>query len=182
MTASLFSLDDYTAMLPTLFPRGRAWSTDPSSEQQQFIATLAPSFQRLDAAAQGLIVDGFPATAAQLLTEWEGSLGLPDPCVGEAATTAQRQAQVVLRLTDGGGQSAQHYISYAAQLGFEISIETFSPFMCGRNACGQPLYGPQWAFAWAVTVEASTQGFANSVLLCELEGKAPANTTVFLNT
>ena len=176
-----FTAAAYAAALASLRPRGRMWPEEAASCQVQTLAAAAGSFERLDAAAQGLLTDAFPATAQQLLPEWENSLGLPDPCVGEDATVAQRQAQLVARLTATGSQAPQRYIDYATSLGFQIQLETFAPFRCGFSACGDGLGGPEWSFAWAIKVsQPSSQGFAAGVLLCEFAGMAPAEPTVFL--
>jgi uncharacterized protein YmfQ (DUF2313 family) len=180
--SALFTQSDYGAALSALRPRGRVWPTDPDSVQVQTLTACAGSFERLDAGAQNLLVDAFPATTVDLLPEWQSSLGLPDPCVGPGATLQQSQAQVVARLTGIGGVSRADYIAYAAALGFTISIVTYTPFRCGFGTCGSPLGGPDWAFAWGVDVTASTQGFADSVLLCEFQALKPAETTVFLTS
>jgi uncharacterized protein YmfQ (DUF2313 family) len=178
MTAR-FSLADYAGALLSLLPRGRAWSGDPQSTQYATLTGLAGVMEQVDGDAVDLIADGFPATAVNLLPEWEQSLGLPDPCAGPSPTVSQRQAQVAARFAGGGGQSRQRFIDYAATLGFEISITVYAPFCSGRNTCGQPVYGQAWAFAWSVQVLSNTSGLPNSVLECELNAIKPAETTLF---
>jgi uncharacterized protein YmfQ (DUF2313 family) len=179
MTAR-FALADYAAVLRRLLPRGRVWSEDPGSVQGAVITGLAGGFERSDAAAVALLVDVFPATTDALLPEWEASLGLPDPCAGPEATAPQRRAQVVARLVAGGGLSASRYITFAAELGFTIEIETYAPFRVGVNRVTQRLFSRAWAHAWGVRVLANTSGLSSAVLLCELEAIRPAETTVFL--
>ncbi|WP_197520275.1 putative phage tail protein, partial [Paraburkholderia tropica] len=55
------------------------------------------SYERSTSRANYLLIDSFPPTAYELLPEWESTLGLPDPCAGEAPTIPQRQAQVLAR-------------------------------------------------------------------------------------
>lgn len=179
MTAR-FSLADYASALRALMPRGRVWSDDPESIQGKVLTSLAGAMERSDAAAADLLADVFPATTTDLLTEWESSLGLPDPCVGEGATLEQRRAQVVARLVAGGGLSAARYIAFAAELGFTITIQTFAPFRVGVNHCGDALYSGLDAFAWGVTIVSNTSGLPDEVLRCELEAIRPGETVVFL--
>lgn len=180
MTDALYSSGEYQAALLALLPRGRVWPRDLDALQADFMAGLAPTFNRHDQRAQNLLVDAFPATAVELLPEWEESLGLPDPCAGPAATIEQRQAQVVARLTDNGGQSAAHFIDFAAKLGFTITITYFAPFRIGHSRAGDPIYGESWIFAWQVnSPDVSLQ--PNAVLECELRARAPAHTYVLFN-
>lgn len=185
--AGLYALGDYVAAVRALLPRGRAWE---GSVIGQVVQGLCGSAARLDARAQDLLVDAFPASSVELLPDWESSLGLPDPCAGIAPTIQQREAQVVARLTDSGGQSAQHFINFAAQLGYTISIRNYAPSRFGRPF-GQPFGGEAWAHTWAVIAPLETvtrfafgqSGFgepfaawSNAVLECELQARAPAHT------
>ncbi len=196
-----FSATDYAAALMKLLPRGRVWPRDAGSTQAQGVACFAPAMERVDAAAVQLLVDAFPGTTTNLLGEWEASLGLPDPCLGANPTLLQRRAQVVSRIADGGGQSAQRFIDFAAQLGFVIEISTFSPFRTGRSRVGSPLNSPGWAFGWRVKVISGATGTENAAfrtgegrmgdrltstaagleaLFCELRRIAPAHTILLL--
>jgi uncharacterized protein YmfQ (DUF2313 family) len=124
---------DYLEAIQGLLPRGRVWPRESDSVQAQALSGLAPTPQRVDAAGLALLVDAFPATAVDLLPEWEESLGLPDPCAGEAPTIAARQAQVVARFSGGGGQSVPFFIAFAAALGFTITITEFTGSLALAN-------------------------------------------------
>ncbi|HEV2364032.1 MAG TPA: putative phage tail protein [Caulobacteraceae bacterium] len=190
----LFGTDDYAAALVALLPRGRVWpAADPTTTQGQVVASLAPWLKRVDNAAQALLVDAFPASAVDLLPEWEESLGLPDPCAGEAPTLQQRERQVVARLTEIGSPSPPAIAAFAAALGFGIAIEEFAPFRAGAGHVGDPLCGEAWAHAWQVlaplyTVTTFQAGrsaageplatWGNRVLECEIRERAPAHTIV----
>jgi uncharacterized protein YmfQ (DUF2313 family) len=177
---SLFSLSDYASILSALMPRGRFWSRDPGSTQQQVLAAFAPTAQRVDAAAQALLEDAFPSTAVGLLPQWESSLGLT--LSDAAGTTAQRQANVVAELVAVGGQSGPDFIAFAAELGFTITIERYAPFRCGLNFCGDAIGGEDWCFAWSITVVANTGTLTSGQLLAKIQAIAPAETTVFLSS
>lgn len=150
--AGLYSADDYTAALRALLPRGRVWPTDAGTTQADVIASLSPSFAQVDSDAIALLADLFPSTTTNFVAEWESALGLPDPCLGPNPTLEQQRDQIVARFIGGGGQSAQRFIDFAATLGFVITISCFAPFRMGRSRMGQPINGPDWAFAWKITI------------------------------
>lgn len=197
-----YPASSYAAAERALMPVGRVWPNDPGTVQSAVLAALANEFETSDAAARALLVDSFPATAVDLLPEWEESLGLPDPCAGPNPTLQQRQAQVLARFTGGGGQSAQRFIDYAEALGFQIEITTYAPFRAGRSRAGQPVGGSDWSHAWRVTVIArnggadfaafragqaragdalSSAAFSDAVLQCEFTAIAPAHTTIIFS-
>lgn len=193
MTTVVYSVDDFHAALWNLMPRGRAWAKEPGSVQDQVLASLAPSHQRLCAASLGLISDAFPATAIDMIPEWQLTLGLPDPCAGPAPTLIQQRQQIVARFADDGGQSAAYFEALAATLGYQITITNNAPFRCGQSACNQQLGGQEWSFSWVVHAPSYTvnpflagqsaagdplSSTGNAVLECELQERSPAHTVL----
>ena len=186
--------DDFLVAFQALLPRGAVWPREPEAVQTRALAALMPTWSRLAARDENLLVDAFPATTTELLPEWEWSLGLPDPCAGEAPTIELRRAQVLARFTGLGGQSAAYYTAFAATLGYDIAITQFRPRRFG-DPFGQPMNGVSWAFAWQVdapqfTVTARKFGDAfgepfatwgSTVLLCELQRLAPAHTVLMFS-
>ena len=187
-----FEAEDYRQAFQALLPRGPAWPRDDDSIQTQVARALAPTWARVDRRAGELLVDAFPATAVGLLPEWEETLGLPDPCAGPAPSVQARQAQVAARIANPGGQSAAYITSFAAQLGFTITIQNYAPFRCGRSGLGQTLGGKAWYNAWSVTAPLTNvrkfragsragerlRTWGNDVLECEIRRIAPAHTVV----
>lgn len=154
------------------------------------LGAFASVFQRSNGDAAGLLEDAFPTTSVGLLPEWESTLGLPDPCAGPQPTIQARQAQVAARIASVGGQSPQHYIDYAASLGYAITITQFSPSRFGRSF-GLPFGGMDWAYAWQVNAQIfpiqrfrfgvdafgeTFQSWGSTVLQCELQAASPAHT------
>ncbi len=195
MAAPIYSQGDYRSALQALFPRGRVWPRDLDATQAATLGGLARAFARANGDAAALLVDAFPSTTAELLPEWESSLGLPDPCAGVQPTVQTRRAQVIARLTALGGQSVDYFISLAQALGYSITITQFAPSRFGR-AFGNPFGGAAWAHAWQVNVanytiqsfrfgsDAFGEAFAawgGTVLQCELQAAAPAHTTINFN-
>ena len=191
MPKPAFTDDDFARALFNLMPPGRAWNRDPDSVQSQAIATYAPTFRRNSDSAVALLTDGFPTSTVNLLPEWESTLGLPDPCAGTAPTLQARRAQVQARFANSGGQSIKDFETYAAGLGYAITIRQYTPFRVGANACGQPLGGLDWLYTWAVETKTNTitsfragssrlgeplSSWGNAVLECELNAIKPAHT------
>lgn len=189
----VYSVDDFHGAFQRLMPRGRVWNKEAGSTQDHVLAALAPTYQRSTLAAVNLIADAFPATANDMLPEWQAALGLPDPCAGPAPSIVQARQQVVARLTNSGGQSAPYFISFAAALGYAITITNDAPFRCGQSHCGQHLGSQDWFFSWVISApEYTSQPFlagqstagdplgstGNAVLQCELETAAPAHTVL----
>ena len=185
-----FSDADYTRAIANLLPPGRAWSREPDSVQMQAMGCYAQTFRRNSDSALALLADSFPASAINLLPEWEASLGLPDPCAGVAPTLQARRAQVTARFAATGGQSVSDFETYAAGLGYTIKVKQYSPFRVGQNAMGQQLGGLDWLNTWAIETPANTitrfrtgaaamgeplASWGNAVLECELNDIAPAH-------
>ena len=170
---------DYAGALRALMPTGRVWPSDPNTDQQRALAALSNLPARLDRAADHLLAGALPGDSLDLLPEWEVSLGLPDPCAGSDPTIAARVNQVRARFIGSGGQSVPFFTAFCSALGFTVQIEPYAPFRVGHTA-GEPLYGDDWIFAWAVRILASSDVVSIDVLLCELNALKPAHTCVFL--
>lgn len=178
--SALFSAEDYAAAARALMPRGAVWPDDPQTVQGKLLAALALTWWRVDGEAIQLLADTFPATTFALLEEWEASVGLPDPAIGEASTDEQRRAQIVARLVGAGGQSRERFISFAATLGFTITITNYAPLRVGHFNAGDSAYSQIWADAWGVHITANTGGLSPDALKAELEAIKPAETTILL--
>lgn len=194
MPGSIFSSADFLAALQALLPRGKAWPRDPDAVQTEVADALSPTYARQSAASNGLLLDSPPFQLDQMLPEWEATLGLPDPCAGEAQSHAQRVSQVLAKLSGPGGQSVAYFIQLAALLGYaNCTITTYAPFRCGRSDCGDPLGGVGWFFVWLLNAPdlpvtyfqcgQSTCGdplyaLGGDELRCTINRYAPAHTVV----
>jgi uncharacterized protein YmfQ (DUF2313 family) len=143
-------------------PPSRRWS----------LKGLAGSFARLNDDANGLLVDAFPATAVQLLPEWEETLNLPG-----TGSTSERQAAIVAALTATGGQSKAYFIALAASLGFAITITEYRPHRVS-DTVSRPIAGADTIFSWLVTTRASG---SHTALEAAIRQYAPAHTVVGFN-
>jgi uncharacterized protein YmfQ (DUF2313 family) len=189
----VYSSTDFLWQFQRLLPRGRVWHRGWGTLQAQALLTLMPTWARLHLRLNDLISQIFPCSTTELLTEWEQTLGLPDPCTGPLDTIQQRQGAVCSKFCSRGGQSKQYFIDLAAAAGFAISIKEFAPFRASINRAGDPVRGQDWAFAWEITTQAttivyfraslSTAGeplatWGNKTLECLIERYAPAHTVI----
>lgn len=150
------SAADYARALSFALPEGPIWPTEPGTNLQTALGSIGQTFARVDDRAVTLLTDS-PAgsSLAELLPDWENTLGLPDPCAGVLPTLALRQAAVRATLAARGGQSIAYFVSIAASVGISITVTEFKPFAAGDPA-GQPDYGAGWAYAWRVNAPATT--------------------------
>jgi uncharacterized protein YmfQ (DUF2313 family) len=112
---------DFLTALLDLLPRGRAWI---GTNLRALLAGMADNFLRLQQRSCDLSeTESFPGTAIEMLPDWEQALGLPDPCVTDALTVAQRQAACIARLAGSFNPTAANMIAYAAAIGFTITID-----------------------------------------------------------
>ncbi len=189
MPAPAFSAEDFVSAMQALLPSGRAWAREPDSNLFKLLLGLALIYEAQTARDNFLLVDAFPATATELLTEWELTLGLPDPCHGPSPTLEQRRDSVVQKLTALGGQSVPYFIAVAAKLGYTITVTEFAPYDVADDVAAA-IYGTDWAYAWRVNapsvttddfdvateVDEALRSWGNELLECVLSELKPAHT------
>jgi uncharacterized protein YmfQ (DUF2313 family) len=190
MPLPIATATDYLWQFQRLLPRGRVWQRGWGTVQAADLLTLMPTWARLHTRAGEVIAETFPCSvAAEMLPEWEATLGLPD-CEA-LGTIQQRQAAVCAKFSMRGGQSIQYFIDLAAANGFTITITTYSAFRVDMNRVEDPLYDSAWDYAWMVTSPAETvvyfrtdvslveeplASWGNAQLECLIEKYAPAHT------
>jgi uncharacterized protein YmfQ (DUF2313 family) len=191
MRIPTYTTQDFLNAIQGLLPSGLVWPRGQDSVQAETLSGLAPTFVRHAERAVNLLTDANPATTIELLSEWESTLGLPDPCAGESPTLQQRRQQVVARFANSGGQSIPYFVSFALDLGYAVETKEFAPFRCGQSCAGDPVGGEDWSYTWAIVAPLvspvyfsagqSTAGeplasWQNTVLECELKRVRPAHT------
>ena len=173
MSAPAYLVPDYVAALHALLPRGRAWSRDGDTTQTAVLTGLAEVYEDSNQDANDLLVQAFPATADEMLPEWEYTFGLPESTTAyvphtvegtsteplllllpTASSLSERQRRVVAALTNTGGQSVAYFIALAAALGFTITITQFTAYNV-RKPVGVPIAGDGWAHTWRVNARAA---------------------------
>ena len=189
----IYGLADIQQAMMRLLPRGRIWRRDPGSNLAALFLALAPTYVRNMASAAQVLVDANPATTVNLLVEWEKSLGLPDACTTASPSTEQRQAAVRAKWGGRGSLTIAYFIALAANLGYAVTIEEFTPFTVDLPV-DLPLLDDEWAFIWHVTapaivtfyfsvdessVDDPLEDYDSGELVCRFKADAPAETIVF---
>lgn len=130
--------DDYADAFLKLLPSGQAWPKTPDSTLESVTAGLARYWGTVDARAADLLEqESDPRKTIEILSDWERAWGLPDPCLQEPQTIAERQRVLVQRMTLLGAQSRNWFKEVASWVGYDdITIDEFSPWIVGISRCG----------------------------------------------
>jgi uncharacterized protein YmfQ (DUF2313 family) len=143
---------DYQQQLVALTPIGHAWNTEKNSDYKKLLTTFAEGLARLDKHTEKYLKELDPRTATDLLPEWERLLGLPDVCSPGNQTLQQRREVAHSKFIQKGGQSKKYFMGQAKSLGYDITINTYKPFVSGISRCGQSLNPIRMRFVWRVNV------------------------------
>lgn len=146
----------YAVALASLLPTGPAWPRDPETALMRLIDGIAQIWGVADGRADDLLVrETDPRLSIDMLEEWERAFGLPDDCMGPAATIEERRNRLMHQMTMEGGQSRPFFIALAQLLGYTIAIEELSPIMGGISRGGEVQWqagAPELRFYWIVHV------------------------------
>jgi uncharacterized protein YmfQ (DUF2313 family) len=168
----------YARQLKGLLPPGAALLIRDSTIEDTLEA-IAEELARLDARGEALIEEADPRTTAELITDWERVLGLPDGCVLELpATLADRRLAVAGKIAARGGQSRPFFIAAALALGFTSTIsEFYSDVLRSGFRSGDRVNGIAWVHTWRLdTINALLLGM--SFESTPVEGNATLFSTV----
>ncbi len=187
--------DAFLGLLQNLLPRGRAWPREADAILTQLLRGLGKRQEAIHSRQLDLLFDAFPSQAAELLPEWEETLGLPDPCAGTDVTFAARQAHVAAHTANRGGQSVPYLVAYAADLGYQITITEFTPSRFGMRF-GGCFRDSDWANALQINAPPETVHYfhfgadrfgdyfgqwGNAVLECEIRRVAPGQAVLIFS-
>lgn len=169
----------YAHALAALLPVGEVWPRDPASTLMRLVAALADVVARWsERVAKFLLIEAFPPTSVDLLTDWERVLGLPEPCFPLALSIEERRLQVLEKLRRRpGAQSRAYFTDIARRLGYhddgpspyqlpielpaplgrlrQVEITEFRPFQFGVSRFGDPTWRfapPRMRFCWLIKV------------------------------
>lgn len=143
----------YQQQLANLLPTGQAWPREQGSNLMVLLGVIASEFARAHALADAALLEANPRTTSQMLTDWERVAGLPDDCSSLGDTLPERLEQLVNKVTRRGGQSRAFFQSIAEDLGYQVILEEFRPFIPGISYPGQAIWGAQDVrFYWRVKV------------------------------
>jgi uncharacterized protein YmfQ (DUF2313 family) len=146
-------VDAYHQQLIALSPPGLAWNVEEGSEYSDLLYVFAKALAEFDGDVTDIFLNELnPLTATKLLSDWERLLGLPDACSPANQTLQQRREAAYGKWMMHGGQSKAYFIGLAKAMGYDITITTFKPFICGLSRCGDALNPVGMRFVWKVSV------------------------------
>ena len=71
------------------------------------------------------VVDEYnPKNTTDLITEWEGLVGIPDGCIKNTGTLEQRRLNILLKLSGINATKKKQFENIAKVLGYDIEVET----------------------------------------------------------
>ncbi len=133
---------DYQQAMADNLPTGPAWPREPEAMLMKVLSGLAGNWAYVDGRAADLLeIESDPRVTTEMLDSWETAWGLPDPCVAEAVTLADRQKALVQKMTATGGQSISYFTEVAQNLGYTVTIQEYAPYMAGVSQCGDTRTG-----------------------------------------
>lgn len=171
--------DDISFQLATKYSPPGSLAARIGSKLRALWYGIADELARVYGRVADLLREAHPATATELLPDWEDEYGLPDLCVTTPQTIDDRRAAVLGRLRGVGGQSRQYYYDLAASMGIPITIRENRAFLCGRDGMGDAIGGGgDTAFLWEVVASSSTTTAQRELLECTFDRLRPGHTTV----
>jgi uncharacterized protein YmfQ (DUF2313 family) len=142
----------FLTILQKFLPAGAAWPRTAGSTLSRLLASFASLFAVIELRLRDLLAELNPATALELLPEWEAFVGACDECCTSLGTVAQRRARVVTKLTDRGSLSRAYFLQLAVDLGYTgTTITEFRPTSC-EMSCEAPVVDAPWRFVWTVNL------------------------------
>ncbi|WP_345819940.1 putative phage tail protein [Methylobacterium fujisawaense] len=134
--------DSLLPQILPLCPRGAAWGTDETGDGKGAAPVQRAFWRALAAFAAGHLgldwqaaTQTFPSAITYTLPDWEKEYGLPGPCASGAGGIPVRQAAVRAKFASFGGQSPGYFVCLAYSLGYEITIEEPTQFLCVESEC-----------------------------------------------
>lgn len=140
-------MDKFWQSLSFMLPPGWAFPRRLGSVVMRVLKGFAGVLQKHENFVHDTVTDWIPGRTRNRLDEWEGAMGLPDPCFAETQTWQERHQNMIARLQgdldlpyeDSSGDSIGAIRRYAARYGYEIEAWYNLPFRVGRNRVGQRL-------------------------------------------
>lgn len=127
---------DYKAMFRALMPQGPAWPREHDSTEDRLLAAEAEELAKVEVRAFELIRECDPRITTEMIMDWERVVGLPDECSTLGATLEIRRGDVVNKLISCGDMRPSFFLEIARNLGYDVAIREWMPFICGLSQCG----------------------------------------------
>jgi len=151
------SASQYARLKQFLLAPGKAFNRIVGSDLTALIEGLCEEFDRLDQRATDIIEEAYPNTTTELLPDYERVFALPDSCIDQEQSIAERRVALVEKMTYTGEATPASIEAGAAALGFDIEVIEYKPFQCGVSVCGDPLSNDDWIYCITVAADEFTE-------------------------
>lgn len=154
-------LNSFKEMIWQLYPKGLAWNREQGL-LDSFNESAAAELQKIDERTLALVREADPRKTEELIGDWENDFGLPDECTPLAATLEGRRQAVVAKINLRGCMTPAWYKRLANDLGYDVDLVEWRPFVCGLSQTGAPgdMCGNEDVrCVWSFTIYGATQSF-----------------------
>lgn len=186
------SQEEATRQLASTIPDGRAWQAKsiPGANMYAVVSACAAEFREIQIQIETLAREFDINLSDQLLPDWEASCGLPEECIGQMASLADRRNAVILRLRKIPFVTKQDYESLAFQLtGLSVTVTPGAEIELFPLDFPIPFSSGNSYFKLYVTFNDSVGGFpylfpfnfvstGDNIIRCVFEQIAPANVLI----
>lgn len=148
--------NDYRKLLKSLLPLGKLWNRHDDSILGEFLYGLGGELARVETRSFDLIDESIITTVEELISEYEVEYGLPEPGWELADTLVERRNDIRRKMTTIGQHDITYLLNFGDEVGYDIEIEEYRPFICGISECGDYVLGLDSVFYW--TIKSSTDG------------------------
>lgn len=125
-----------------LTPRGPAWGTDEMGDGRGASPVQRSVWRAIAAWAAGHLgldwtaaTQTCPSAITYTLPDWEREYGLPGPCSSGEGGIPVRLGAVRAKFGSVGGQSPGYFVCLAYSIGYTITIEEPTQFLCDVSEC-----------------------------------------------
>ena len=157
----------YRDLFCDLLPPGPAWTREKGTVMAGLSDAAGSFFAYVGKNVDNAALEMFPQSADATLRRWENDYGLPEKCVhgyhAEGATFVDRQSAVLAKIRSRFSPTAANFVSLAATLGYDVTITTTPPAVCGAVRCSDRLGGTTPAnYYWIVSVSGDRLTYARA--------------------
>jgi len=186
------SQEEVTRQLASTIPDGRAWQAKslPGTNMYAVVSACASEFRQIQIQIETLASEFDINLSEQLLPDWEKSCGLPEECIGQMASLADRRNAVILRLRRIPFVTKEDYENLAFQLtGLSVTVTPGAEIELFPLDFPIPFSSGNSYFKLYVTFNDAIGGFpylfpfnfvstGDNIIRCVFEQIAPANVLI----
>lgn len=188
--------EDESALVSSKYlPRGKVLSekTNPSSKIYKLLKGLSGEFNRFESLLTTLKNEFDIKSTVELISEWEGAVGIPDSCFANTGPLKQRRLNVQAKIQADGIQSASSLEELIKNYGFNATVKSGSFYSVFPITFPWQFFGDEKTARFTIIINFENQksttvfpvnfpwpftGDESAQLRCFIEQLVPSNTQV----